>query len=686
MTSDSPTDVAPEKVESAVAKKSVVALATVGLLVLIFGVCLISAVQLLAPRDMPFGVTASSPVVDAVQQEYSLDLKTYSSEADLMAAAERGDIYGGYVVGSSTDVLVTVPAKSFFGEVYVSAGFKEAANTENRTFTTTPVVPLPTADRTGALVGLLLLPTLVGGYMIASLMFSASQIAAARGRIAIVFAFAVVVALITGIAAGPVIGAFPTSHLWTLLPCFFLVTAVVGLSAVAIQAVVGKLGSLVVALLFIIIGGAGAGGAGVALLPTYWQYIGALFPPRHAIELYRNVRYFDGNNITIPIAVLLAYGLVSLVVIVAVTRRSSPVSEPAPHGDVMAANGEVGRAGRRRLVPKDLIAPVAFSLILTTLFAVNYMSSGHEPIANDMPFGVVGPTALAEAAQGDLFDLDIIQYDDQDAATQAMDRGEIYGALITSDSSTDLMVVNTISDISPLDIAGNFEKAATSAGETISVKAYAPTPLAPKDPFALVPATLLVVLLIGGYMSAALLTTAVGSASARWRGVWLAGFAVVTGLLLDIVTTYWLDGFPEASFWVAWPILSLIILAVALFAAVMRRLLGPAGIVVTLIVILQFGNPSSGGSNGAAYLTAFWDGIGPFLPPRNAFLLLRNTLYFDGNGIAQPLFVLLGYAIVGAVILGFLDWFRSPELSVPGLDGDDATQAAGVAIPVGPLP
>ncbi len=677
---DTPTDSEPAK--SAVAKQSIVALTTVGLLVLIFAVCLVSAVQLLAPRDMPFGITESSPVVDAVQQEYSLDLKTYSNEADLMEAAARGDIYGGYVVGSSTDLLVTVPAKSFFGEVYVSAGFKEAAKTESRTYTTTPVAPLPTADRTGALVGLLLLPTLVGGYMIASLMFSTSQVAAARGRIAIVFAFAAAVALITGIAAGPVIGAFPTSHLWTLLPCFFLVTAVVGLSAVAIQAVVGKLGSLVVALFFIIIGGAGAGGGGVALLPTYWQYIGALFPPRHAIELYRNVRYFDGNNIGTPIAVLLAYGVVSLVVIVAMTRRSTATSEPAPAG----ADGVSSEHERRRLVPKNLIAPVAFSLILTTLFAVNYMSSGHEPIANDMPFGVVGPTELAEAAQGDLFDLDITQYDDQDAATEAMDRGEIYGALITSDSTTELMVVNTISDISPLDIAGNFEKAAESAGETISVKAYAPTPLAPKDPFALVPATLLVVLLIGGYMSAALLTTSVGSASARWRGVWLAGFSVVTGLVLNLVTTYWLDGFPEDSFWVVWPILSLIILSVALFAAVMRRILGPAGIVVTLIVILQFGNPSSGGSNGAAYLTPFWDGIGPFLPPRNAFLLLRNTLYFDGNGIAQPLFVLLLYAIIGAAVLGFLDWYRSPELSVPGLHNDDATQAAGVSIPVGPLP
>ena len=196
----------------------------------------------------------------------------------------------------------------------------------------------------------------------------------------------------------------------------------------------------------------------------------------------------------------------------------------------MPAGDGAGPAERRRLVPKDLIAPVAFSLILTTLFAVNYISSGHEPVADNMPFGVVGSTALADAAQGDLFSLDITQYDDQDAATAAMDRGEIYGALITTDSSTELMVVSTISDISPLDLASNFEEAATSAGETISVKAYTPTPLAPKDPFALVPATLLVVLLVGGYMSAALLTTAVGSASGRWRGLWLAGFAVVTGL------------------------------------------------------------------------------------------------------------------------------------------------------------
>ena len=663
-------------------KKSLVALGTVGVLVVVFAVCLVSAVQLLSPRAMPFGVTGPSPLVDAVQQKYDLDVSTYASESDLSSAAERGEVYGGLVVGSGGDELLTVPAKSFFGDIYLTAAFEDAAKADGDELTVTPVVPLPTEDRTGGVVGLLLLPTLIGGYMVASLLYSTSQTAAAPGRMGLVIGFSAATAVITGVVAGPVIGAIPTSSMWALIPCFFLVTASVSLSAVAIQSLVGKLGSLVVALLFIVIGGAGAGGAGVALLPTYWQSIGALLPPRHAIELYRNVRYFGGHDIAAPIAMLLIYALVSVAVIVAKVRHSEVGDQPVL---VDAESPDAGE-GRRRLVPKDLAAPVLFALVLTTLFAVNYTSSGHAPVADRMPFGVVGPTALADAAQGPLFSLDVRTYDDPDDATAAMDRGEIYGALVTTGSSSQLIVVPTISDIAPLDIADNFERAAEASGEKLEVKAYAPTSLAPKDPFALVPATVLVALLVGGYMSAALLATALGAASGRWRGMWLLGFAIVTGLAVDLAVTYWLEGFPADGFWKAWPIMSLIILVVSLFTAVLRRVLGPAGVVVTLILILQFGNPSSGGSNGAAYLPSFWNGIGPLLPPRNAYLLLRNSLYFDGNGIGQPLMVLAAYAVVAAVALGFLDWFRSPELQAPGLDQDDVAGAATVAIPVGPLP
>lgn len=186
--------------------------------------------------------------------------------------------------------------------------------------------------------------------MIASLLYSASQKAAAPGRIAIVVAFAAAVAVITGVAAGPVLTAIPSSHVLPLVLCFFLVTAVVGLSAVAIQALVGKLGSLVVALLFIIVGGSAAGGGGVALLPTYWQTIGGLLPPRHAVELYRNVRYSEGHNVITPIAVLLVYGLVSLVIIVVMTARQRGSQRRARGGCRSSTPGAQGPCRPRRVL------------------------------------------------------------------------------------------------------------------------------------------------------------------------------------------------------------------------------------------------------------------------------------------------------------------------------------------------
>jgi hypothetical protein len=216
------------------------------------------------------------------------------------------------------------------------------------------------------------------------------------------------------------------------------------------------------------------------------------------------------------------------------------------------------------------------------------------------------------------------------------------------------------------------------------VKPYAPTPLAPKDPFALVCSLLLVPLLVGGYMATTLLTGALGAVTARWHGLWLIGSALAIAMVVDLIATYWLKGTPTDSFWIALPIMALIVVSVSLLAAVLRRVVGPVGIFITVIVIIQFGNPSSGGANGVPYLPAFWKDLGPFLPPRNAYLLLRNTLYFDGHGTGQPLTILLAYAVIAGALLGVFDWFIDrPEPSVPGVEDADS---AAVLAPVGPPP
>jgi hypothetical protein len=121
----------------------------------------------------------------------------------------------------------------------------------------------------------------------------------------------------------------------------------------------------------------------------------------------------------------------------------------------------------------------------------------------------------------------------------------------------------------------------------------------------------------------------------------------------------------------------------ALFAAVMQRLLGPVGTLVTVFVIILLGKPSSGGANGVPYLPGFWTAIGPYLPPRNAFILMRNTVYFGGNGTAQALIILLAYLVVFGAILGILDWYRRPAPEVPDVTPETEVATVAVSVPAG---
>lgn len=226
-----------------------------------------------------------------------------------------------------------------------------------------------------------------------------------------------------------------------------------------------------------------------------------------------------------------------------------------------------------------------------------------------------------------------------------------------------------------------FQNAAKAVHQPLTVRPYTPVKLAKKDPFGLVQSLMLVPLFIGGYMSAALLMTATGRAGGRWRAAALAAFAVLAGLVVDLVVGLWLQGYPSSSFWIVWPICSLIIAVVAFVAAVLQKLIGSAGTLLTIVVVILFGNPSSGGANGVPYLPTFWRDIGPYLPPRNGYILLHRTIYFHGRGITQALAILLAYLGVTALALILLDQLRPEQ----GVD-PEAAEAAAMAVPIGAAP
>src|SRR5215467_4103841 len=686
------------RIDQNLARKAVAALVTVLIIQTLFALCLVSAQQLLAPRNMPFGVVGPSKVVAAVNSKITLATIGYPNKSAAMTAINRGELYGAYVTGSSSDTLIVVPAKSFFARLALEPAFVSAAHKLGRPVTVQTVKPLPPYDRIGAVVSLLLLPLLIGGYLAAVLVFKAAgRTAAAPWRVVILTAYAVVGAVLTDLIAGPRLGAYSTSHFWPLLPCFALITTAVVLAAAAIQGLAGARGTLLVLVLFIVIGGSGAGGLGTYMLPVYWRNIGVLLPPQSAVDLMRNVIYFGGNDITTPLIVLFAYALAGAVVITYLiwNRRARTARAAAAHAreeaahareDMAAAqspgNPPPGPAGQKRRGRPILIALVICAF-MECLFAFNYMSAGHQPVATNMPFGVTGPSPILTAAEK-TFSLKVTHYPNEQAVKTAIGQAEIWGALIpasTAGKPSTLIVVPSISDLSPLDIAVQFEHAAKTAGQKLTIQQYAPVPLPAKDPFGLVPSLMMLALLIGGYIAATMLMNATGRAGSRWRAAVLAAFAIVAGLVVDLVVCFWLGGYASGKFWIVWPISSLIIAVTAFVAATLQKLIGPRGTLLTIIVILLFGNPSSGGANGALYLPTFWRDIGPFLPPRNAYILLHQTIYFHGNGTTQSLIVLLAYFVVAGALVILLDRLR-PQAEV----NTEAAETAAMTVPVGATP
>jgi hypothetical protein len=116
------------------------------------------------------------------------------------------------------------------------------------------------------------------------------------------------------------------------------------------------------------------------------------------------------------------------------------------------------------------------------------------------------------------------------------------------------------------------ELAAKSIGQTLTVQEHAPVALATKDPFGLVPWLMLIPLLVAGFMIVNLLASETGSPTRRWRAATLAVYAIITGLAVDLILAYWLQGIPKTKFWIVWPICSLIILVVAFVSAAVMRL------------------------------------------------------------------------------------------------------------------
>lgn len=155
-------------------------------------------------------------------------------------------------------------------------------------------------------------------------------------------------------------------------------------------------------------------------------------------------------------------------------------------------------------------------------------------------------------------------------------------------------------------------------------------------------------LAMGGMIGGVLISLLV---SGTWRRlVAIAAYGIVAGLAIAGILQGWFQ-ILQNDYWVNAGAIGLGIVATAATIVGLNSLMGRAGIALGAVITLFIGNPISSLAQPKEFLPGAWGEIGQYFVPGASGTLLRDLSYFPDASLAQPIWVLVAWTLVGAVLI-----------------------------------
>ncbi|MGH3314236.1 MAG: ABC transporter permease [Streptomyces sp.] len=322
----------------------------------------------------------------------------------------------------------------------------------------------------------------------------------------------------------------------------------------------------------------------------------------------------------------------------------------------------------RRLIAVLVLTPLIVTL---ALWAFAWPAARTAP--RELPVGVAGPPAATAPVQhqlaqrGDAFE--VHRYGDETEARAAIERREIYGAVVATAQGPRALTASAASPVVAQLLRETVTQRSTAEAEARAHDVVAAPETDPRG--AALSASVLPIAL--GGVAAGALVVLLGLRGGR-AVAGLLGAAVLVGVAATAITDNWL-GVLSGDWWAEAASIGLTSLAVSATVAGLAALMGPAGIGLGALVMVLLGNPFSGVTSAPEMLPEPVGAAGQWLPPGAGGSLLRSVSFFDGRAADTPVLVLTVWAVLGLTLLT-VGGLRAHGEKTPAPPG-----AAGVPVP-----
>lgn len=319
----------------------------------------------------------------------------------------------------------------------------------------------------------------------------------------------------------------------------------------------------------------------------------------------------------------------------------------------------------------------ALALALVALVGVLVLAFSWPTVTidpKDVPVAITGPESAVAAASEAIDEkadgaVALETVADRDAAVQAIEQRDVYGAVILGEkpevlvaSGGGLAVAQLLTGVAASlqeGVNAQAQAAAAAAGapapDTIVVAVTDVVPLAETDARGTGIATAMFPLVLGGMIGGIAVSIVVIGALRRVFAVVVYGAA--GGLLLAWILGGWF-GSLQGDYWADAAAIGLTLIAIAAPITGLVALIGRAGIAFGPVVMLLFANPLSAAAVPKEFLLAPWGEVGQWFPPGAAATLLRDLSYFPEADATFPWLVLGAWA-VGGLLLSVVGHFRT---------------------------